>query len=113
MYLLRRLLSKVWYHYKLNIKIVFSGFLVSYYVVVGLMLFNISYLLGSLYINNGLFHILSLFMVAILQVPYLKIFPIKENRYEGAPQELVYNAKSKLFFIYFLIFSARGSFPFS
>ena len=38
-------------------------------------------------------------MVAILQLPSMKIFPTKDNRYEGAPQEMIYNIKSKIIII--------------
>lgn len=47
-------------------------------------------------------------MVAILQIPQLKIFPSKDKRYEGAPQEMLFNGKSKtkIFLnIYYIIYN--------
>ncbi len=45
--------------------------------------------------SNSLFNIFMLFIVALVQVPKLSIFPKKEKRYETIQQELLYNVKSK------------------
>lgn len=36
-----------------------------------------------------------LFIVALVQIPKLSIFPKKEKRYETIQQEMLYNVKSK------------------
>lgn len=68
-----------------------------YYLVIVIIILDLIYLLGSLLAFNSLFHILALFMVGMLQLPQLKIFPSKEKRYETAPQEMLYIGKSRLF----------------
>ena len=96
LYFLRRLISKLWYHYRLSEFFVHPILNITFYIVASIIALDIVYLLISLYLNNSLFHISALLMVAILQLPSVKIFPEKEKRYEGAPQEMIYNIKSKL-----------------
>lgn len=64
-------------------------------MILTLILLNLLYIIICLYIQNSLFHISTLFLVAILQIPTIKIFSSNENRYEGACQEITYNIKSK------------------
>jgi hypothetical protein len=98
MYFFRRTASKLWYYFRINEKIVNPSYLAVYYIVFYLIVIDMSYFIISLLFSNSLFHVSALFMVAILQLPSLRIFPHKDKRYEGAPQEMVYNTKSKPYF---------------
>mmetsp|Transcript_6069 Transcript_6069/g.6295 ORF Transcript_6069/g.6295 Transcript_6069/m.6295 type:complete len:359 (+) Transcript_6069:7-1083(+) len=97
LYFLRRVVSKVWFHYRLSEKLVHQSYLYLFYIAVFLLVGDVIYLLVCLFLSNSFFHLMTLFMVAILQIPLLRIFPNKEKRYEGAPQELLFNGKKILF----------------
>jgi len=94
-YFLRRLISKIWFQFRIREKLVDSVYNSIYFIVLGILAVDVVYLLFSLFINNSFFHLMALFMVAILQIPQLKIFPSNEKRYEGATQEMLFNGKSK------------------
>lgn len=95
LYFMRRLISKIWYQFRLSEKLIQHWYPTLYYIFVFLITINFSYLLVSLFMSNSSFHIMALFMVAILQIPQLGIFPGKDKRYENAPQEMLFSGKSK------------------
>ena len=93
-YFMRRLVTKLWYNYRLSEKLVHQTYAIVFNIILALLVFDVIYLLVCLFLSNSFFHIVMLFMVAILQIPQLTIFPSKEKRYEGAPQELLFDGKS-------------------
>lgn len=98
-YFSRRSFSKVWFHYRLSQFFSNPTYSLVLIILTLIIMLDLIYLLVSLYINNSLFHISALLMVATLQLPSVKIFPDKDNRYDGAPQEIIYNIKSKYMII--------------
>lgn len=105
LYFFRRTFSKLWYFLRINEKLVYTQYKNIFNLCKFTLCLDILYLFFSIFLNNSFFHLCLLLMVAILQVPGIKLFP--SNRYENATQEMVFNAKSKIF-----IMKIRNFLPF-
>ena len=94
-YFLRRITSKIWYYYNISELLTLKWYKINFYILAFILIFDVKYLLINLFMSNSLFNIFMLFIVALVQIPKLSIFPKKEKRYETIQQEMLYNVKSK------------------